>query len=119
MHNFKELNVWQEAVTLCKQVFVITKQFPDEEKYGLKSQIRRCCVSIPSNIAEGCGRESSKEFNQFLSIAVGSCFELETQLILAVDFEYISTSQFQEITEKLQKIQKMLNKLKQSIQQKY
>jgi four helix bundle protein len=89
MHNFKELKVWQEAMSLAKDVFVITRNFPSEEKFGLTSQINRCSVSVPSNIAEGAGRQSDKEFNQFLNIALGSSYELETQLLLSNDFNYI------------------------------
>ena len=89
MHNFKELKVWQEAMSLAKDVFVITRNFPSEEKFGLTSQINRCSVSLPSNIAEGAGRQSDKEFNQFLNIALGSSYELETQLLLSNDFNYI------------------------------
>ena len=88
MHNFKDLKVWQESMSLAKEVFVLTKKFPNEEKYGLISQINRASVSIPSNVAEGAARDSIKEFNQFLNISLGSCFELETQLVLASDFNY-------------------------------
>ena len=117
MHNFKELKVWQEAMTLAKEVFVVTRIFPAEEKYGLISQINRCSVSIASNIAEGAGRGSNKEFNQFLNIALGSCFELETQLLLSNDFNYITKEQTLLLTEKVCKVQKMLNGLKKSILQ--
>ncbi|MFC6996213.1 four helix bundle protein [Rufibacter roseus] len=81
MHNFKELKIWQEAMTLAKKVFELSASFPANEKYGLTSQINRSAVSVPSNIAEGAGRGSDKEFIQFLNIARGSAFELETQLL--------------------------------------
>ncbi len=115
MHNFKELKVWQEAMSLAKDVFVITRNFPSEEKFGLTSQINRCSVSVPSNIAEGAGRQSDKEFNQFLNIALGSSYELETQLLLSNYFNYITKEQSQLLTEKVCKIQKMLNGLKKSV----
>ena len=115
MHNFKELKVWQEAMSLAKDVFVITRNFPSEEKFGLTSQLNRCSVSVPSNIAEGAGRQSDKEFNQFLNIALGSSYELETQLLLSNDFNYITKEQSQLLTEKVCKIQKMLNGFKKSV----
>ena len=117
MHNFKELKVWQEAMSLAKDIFIATRNFPSEEKFGLISQMNRSAVSIASNIAEGAGRESSKEFNHFLNIALGSCFELETQLILSTDFNYITKEKTESLTEKACKIQKMLNGLKKSIYQ--
>ena len=89
MNKFKDLLVWQKAIDLTEFVYLLTTQFPSEEKYGLTSQIRRCVVSIPSNIAEGAGRNSKNEFKHFLSIAFGSSYELETQLILANRFNYI------------------------------
>ncbi len=117
MHNFKELNVWKESMSLTKEIYSTTKNFPTEEKFELTSQLNRCAVSIPSNIAEGAGRQSDKEFNQFLNIALGSSFELETQLLLSTDFNYISKEQTELLTEKVSKVQKMLNGLKKSILQ--
>lgn len=115
MHNFKELKVWQEGMSLAKDIFIVTRNFPSEEKYGLVSQMNRCTISIASNIAEGAGRGSNKEFNHYLNIALGSCFELETQLLLSNDFNYITKEQTQLLTEKACKVQKMLNGLKKSI----
>ena len=89
MHNFKELKVWRAGIDLSKSIFTLTKKFPTEERFGLISQMTRAAVSIPSNIAEGCGRKSNKELYQFLNIALGSAFELETQLIIAREFDYI------------------------------
>lgn len=109
MHNYKELKIWQEGIELAKLVYNATGQFPSEEKYGLTSQIRRSAVSIPSNIAEGAGRNSDKEFQQFLSIALGSAFELETQLILANSFGFINDKSFQQLEEQIIKVQKMIN----------
>jgi four helix bundle protein len=117
MHNYKELKVWQESMNLAKDIFTLTKSFPTEEKYGLISQMNRCSISIPSNIAEGAGRNSEKEFNQFLGIALGSAFELETQLLLSNDFNYINKEQSELLTQKVCKIQKMLNDLKKSFLQ--
>ncbi|GIZ15710.1 four helix bundle protein [Capnocytophaga catalasegens] len=81
--SYKELIVWQKAIILVKQIYGITRLFPEEEKFGLTNQIRRSAVSIPSNIAEGYGRGSSKSYLQFLSVARGSLFELESQLYIA------------------------------------
>lgn len=78
MHNFKELKVWKTGIEVSKMIFQLTRSFPSEEKYGLISQMIRSAISIPSNIAEGCGRKSDKELYQFLNIALGSSFELET-----------------------------------------
>jgi len=83
--NYIELEVWKEARSLVKTIYEITKSFPTEELYGLTSQIRRCSISIPSNIAEGCGRKTSKESIHFFHIARGSLYELETQMYLALD----------------------------------
>jgi len=90
MHNFRQLNIWKDAMKLAKTVYGHTSNFPTHEKYGLTSQINRAVVSVPSNIAEGSSRNSNKEFMHFLSIAIGSLFELETQIILAYDFGFIS-----------------------------
>lgn len=83
MHRFKELEVWKRSVKLAKTVYQLTKRFPDSERFGLISQLNRCSVSIPSNIAEGAGRNTSGEFKQFLGISIGSLYELETQLIIS------------------------------------
>jgi len=115
MHNLKELKIWQKARELVKEIYLLTDAFPDEEKYGLISQIRRCSVSIPSNIAEGAGRDTQKAFNNFLSISLGSSYELETQLILCSDLKYIEENQLAEMSVKLTEIQKMLSGLKKSL----
>jgi four helix bundle protein len=89
MHNFRQLNIWKYAMQLAKSVYVLTKEFPGAEKYGLISQINRACISVPSNIAEGSSRSSNKEFKHFRSIALGSLFELETQVPLSLELSYI------------------------------
>lgn len=115
MHKFKELKVWQEAMELAKEVYALTKLFPAEEKYGLTSQINRSAVSIPSNIGEGAGRNHDKEFLQFLNIAMGSAFELETQILLANSFGFIPKEKFEAIIEQIDKVQRMLNSFRSSI----
>jgi four helix bundle protein len=107
VHNFKELQVWKNAIELAEFIYRLTTNFPREEKFGLTSQIQRCAVSIPSNIAEGAGRVSKKEFQHFISIAMGSAFELETQIFLASRFNYISAEQLAEFEVKMTAIQKM------------
>jgi four helix bundle protein len=118
MHNYKELKIWNEGMVLAKMVYRAAHLFPGNEQYGLTSQIKRSVVSIPSNIAEGAGRSSDKEFSHFLSIALGSAFELETQIILAHDFDFLSQGQFEEISGQLIKVQKMVNGFRMSIIQK-
>lgn len=105
--SYRELIVWQKAIVLVKQVYEVTHSFPDEEKFGLISQIRRSAISIPSNIAEGWGRSSSKSFSQFLFIARGSLFELETQLYIAKELGFITD--LSSIESLLSEIGKMLN----------
>ena len=111
MHNFRELKIWQEAMEITKLTFKLSKKFPSSEMYGLTSQINRSAVSIPSNIAEGAGRNSNKEFSQFLNIAMGSCFELETQIILSFEFNYIKKDDLESFVVKLNKLEKMINSL--------
>ena len=90
MNFFKELKVWQKAIELVKNTYLKSQNFPKEEIYGLTSQLRRCAVSIPSNIAEGCGRNTDKDFNNFLWISLGSAFEFETQLIICKNLSFIN-----------------------------
>jgi len=108
VHNFKELKIWQKSIELAKLVYLVLKEFPLEEKYGLTSQIRRSAISIPSNIAEGSGRVSDKEFLHFLSIANASAFELETQLFLAKEFNYMTEENYLNITKLLTEVEKMI-----------
>ncbi len=90
MHNYKNLEVWKRSVELATQIYSLTDHYPKEEKYGLVSQIRRCSVSISSNIAEGAGRGSDKEFKLFLNYVLGSSFELETQLLISINLGLIA-----------------------------
>lgn len=115
MNNFRNLDVWNKAVELATYVYQMTEKFPEAEKYGLMSQMRRSAVSISSNIAEGAGRESKKEFNQFLNISTGSCYELETQLTISQNLNFLNEAEYKDIKEKLVEIQKMLYALKQSL----
>ena len=89
MGTFKDLLAWQKSMTLAKKVYQVTGNFPTEERFGLVNQMRRCAVSIPSNIAEGYGRGSDKELLRFLYVALGSSNELETQLILSLELSFM------------------------------
>ena len=111
-HRLHDLKIWQKSMVLVKEIYLITENFPSQEKFGLVSQIRRCAISIPSNIAEGAGRNNSKEFYQFLGIASGSCYELETQLILLIELDFQSEEKISPLLEHLTEIQKMIYKFK-------
>jgi four helix bundle protein len=112
---FKNLNVWQKGIELVKELYKITKSFPKEEQYGLSSQIRRAAVSVPSNIAEGFRRRYAKEYKQFLNIALGSCAELETHIIIAKELKYIDNYTEQSLAELLDHICGMLVNLDKKI----
>ncbi|WP_298766685.1 four helix bundle protein [uncultured Polaribacter sp.] len=107
--NYTDLDVWKYSRRLVKTVYLLTKSFPKEEIYGLTNQIRRCSVSVPSNIAEGIGRQSNKETIHFLYIAKGSLQEVETQLYLSFDLEYISEKELKTTIEKVISTKKLLN----------
>ena len=107
MHQIDNLKIWQKAISLTKIVYLLVSELPSDEKFGLTSQIKRCAVSIPSNIAEGAGRNSQKEFKHFLSIANGSSYELQTQLLLVIELNLISKDKVQPIIELCIEIQKM------------
>ena len=109
MHNFRQLTIWKDAMLLAKEVYLVTSQFPKEEKYGLVSQINRCSISVASNIAEGSSRSSNKEFAHFFKISLGSLFELETQLILSNEFGTIEPSVLEILLEKIITLQKMIS----------
>jgi four helix bundle protein len=109
--SFVDLNAWQEGHKLVLKIYQITKTFPKEEEFGLISQMRRCAVSVTSNIAEGFSRHSYKEKAQFYSIALGSITELQNQLLIAKDINYLSKEKFQEIAEQTIKVHKITNGL--------
>jgi four helix bundle protein len=115
MHNYKKLEVWKESVNLVTEVYQLTDTFPNKEKFGLISQINRCAVSIPSNIAEGAGRSSKKEFSLFLGYALASSFELETQLIISNNLKFISEEKKEEIINELNIIQRKIYSLIKSL----
>ena len=108
MRDFKRLQVWEKSHNLTLKIYELTSQLPREEIYGLTSQVRRACASIPTNIAEGCGRGSSPEFARFLQIALGSASETEYLILLAHDLKYFNTSQYTELMDTIIRIKKML-----------
>lgn len=116
MRNFKNFEIWKEGIKLVKMVYVIAKQLPKEEMFGLRSQITRAAVSVPSNIAEGSSRNTDKDFKRFLEIALGSLFEMETQLIIIEELELVEDINFVEIYALIEKegkqINSFINKLK-------
>jgi len=109
--NFQDLRIWQKGIEVVKNIYIMTKKFPKEELYGLTSQMRRSAISIPSNIAEGFRRYHNKEYKQFLYITMGSCAELETQIIIAHELDYLNDNDKIEIIEKLKYICRMINQL--------
>ena len=111
MSQYQELKAWQEARILCRMIYVAMKQLPAEEMYALSSQMRRAAVSVASNIAEGAGRGNQKEFIRFLQIARGSSYELETQIIICADLEYIDKTTASELYKQNTKVQRLLNGL--------
>jgi four helix bundle protein len=109
--NFQDLRIWQKGIEVLKDIYILTKKFPKEELYGLTSQMRRSAVSIPSNIAEGFRRYHNKEYKQFLYIALGSCAELETHIIIAKELDYVNKTNKTELIEKIKYICRMTVKL--------
>lgn len=111
MRDFRKLDIWKSAIDLVKDIYGILELFPDKEKFGLSSQLSRAVVSIPSNIAEGCAKDSQKEFVRFLKISLGSSFEVETQIIISVELGYISNTNGKDLIDKLHILQKRINAL--------
>lgn len=111
MKSYRDLIVWQKAMLLVVEIYQITRELPDEEKFGLISQIRRSAISIPSNIAEGYGRNYTKDYIRFLQIVRGSLFECQTQLEIAINLKFIVASDMEPIAFISVEIEKMLNSL--------
>ncbi len=117
MRKHHGLKAWQEAISLVREVYAVTRDFPPDERFGLTAQLRRAAVSVPSNIAEGAARESSKEFVQFLVMARGSLSELETQLLIAKELGYLTEDAVVPLTERLNSKFSLLGGLLRSIRQ--
>lgn len=114
--SYKELLVWQKSMILVTEIYELTKTLPEDERFGLTSQMRRCSVSIPSNIAEGWGRLSRKNYIQFLRVSRGSLYELETQLLITKELNYINDSE--SVENLIIEISKMLNSLIKKLEEK-
>ncbi|TWU60110.1 hypothetical protein Poly51_03840 [Rubripirellula tenax] len=109
MRNFRELKVWEKAHAFVLGVYRATRRFPDDERYGLTSQVRRSSASVPSNLAEGCGRRTDRDLAHFCDIAMGSACESEYQLILAKDLDYIDTELHRQLEDQLLEVKRMLS----------
>jgi len=107
-HNFRNLNIWKRSRTLATKIYIASSKFPKEEIYGITSQIRRAAISVPSNIAEGCGRGTNKSLHHFLNISYGSLNELETQLLISVDLTYLNETDINPLIEEIIEIRKMI-----------
>ncbi len=114
---YRDLMVWQKAMVLVTEVYRQTKVFPKEEVYGLTSQVRRCAISIPSNIAEGYGRNSTSDYIRFLQIASGSLYELQTQLEISMNLEYLSKGVVERLYSLSREIERMLSSLIRKLKQ--
>ena len=115
MHQFKELEIWKRSRQFCSEIYQITSAFPSDEKFGLTNQLRRASVSIPSNIAEGSSRNSNKDFSRFLEIAIGSAYEIETQILIASDLKFITIEQSSILIQKLAEIIKMISRFRSTL----
>ncbi|MEL1255852.1 four helix bundle protein [Flavobacterium sp. DGU38] len=112
MHQFKELLIWKKSRLFCSKIYNVTANFPNEEKFGITNQLRRAAVSIPSNIAEGSSRNSNKDFARFLEIAIGSAYEVETQLLISSDLGFINEENIIELINLLEEITKMTSRFR-------
>ena len=115
MRDFKKYDIWQLSHSLTLEIYKASSNFPKEEQYGLVSQIRRAVSSVPTNVSEGCGRHSDKEFKQFLNIAIGSISETEYLLILSKDLNYLSEESFSNLAQQANSIKSKIYKLKEKL----
>ncbi|MEP5254629.1 MAG: four helix bundle protein [Winogradskyella arenosi] len=114
-HKFKDLQIWKRSRLFCSEIYAITSKFPDSEKFGLTNQLRRASVSIPSNIAEGSSRDSNKDFARYLQISIGSAYEIETQLFISADLNFILDNELESCLSELSEIIKMISKFKSTL----
>jgi four helix bundle protein len=115
MQDFRQLDVWRKSHDLTLQVYMVTRTFPEGERFGLTSQLRRCCSSIPANLAEGCGRATDKDFARFVQTALGSFLEADYHLLLSHDLGYIDAPMHHALGQETQSISRMLNALYQRL----
>ena len=111
MKTYRDLFVWQKSMELVTEIYRLSKKFPNDETYGITAQIRRCAVSIPSNIAEGYGRSSTQDYIRFLRIASGSLYELQTLLEISLNIGYLNKNNFEKIYQATREIERMLSSL--------
>jgi len=111
MKTYRDLQIWQKSMSLVTEIYKISKAFPRDEAYGLTSQMRRCAISIPSNMAEGYGRNSINEYLYFLRIATGSLYELQTQMEISMNLYYLNRDEFDKLYELSREIERMLSSL--------
>jgi len=116
MHNFRNLNIWIKSVELVTEIYRVTEKLPKQERYGLISQMEHAAVSIPANIAEGSAKSSNKDFARFLEMSLGSCYELETELLVSKNLKYISEEIYIQFQKEIIDLQKMIVKFKGSLQ---
>ncbi len=118
MRDFRKLQIWQNGISIVKEIYKLLSELPIEEKYGLVNQITKAAISVPSNIAEGCSRNSDIEYKRFLKIAMGSLFELETQLIIIIELNFTTRERLKVIFEKIEiegkQINSLINRIKQT-----
>jgi four helix bundle protein len=115
MHQFKELEIWKRSRLFCSQIYTITSKFPNDEKFGLTNQLRKASVSIPSNITEGSSRNSNKDFSRFLEIAIGSAYEVETQILISNDLGFIDNDNLKRLNTELNEIIKMISRFRSTL----
>lgn len=115
MHRFIDLDIWKKSRLFCSEIYSETSSFPEGEKFGITNQLRRASVSIPSNIAEGSSRKSNKDFSRFLEIAIGSAYEIETQLLISADLGFLKAEKLEILIIKLEEIIKMTSKFKSTL----
>lgn len=116
--SYRELLIWQKSIQVVTNIYKLTRDFPKEELFGLTSQMRRCAISIPSNIAEGFGRNSQGDFKRFLNISLGSTYELQTQIEISQNLEYLNTENYKYLMESCVELEKMMNSLVSKIKEK-
>lgn len=118
MKTYRELIVWEKSMTLVNQIYKVSKQFPADENFGLTSQLRRSAISVPSNIAEGYGRNSLNDYIRFLNISVGSLYEIQTQIEIAFNLNYVEKNHFDELYENTKEIERMMSSLIRKLKEK-
>ena len=116
--SYRELIIWQKSIQIVTNIYKQTRNFPKEEQFGINSQMRRCAISIPSNIAEGFGRNSQGDFKRFLNIALGSTYELQTQIEISLNLEFLSIENYNNLMESCVELEKMTNSLASKIKAK-